>query len=52
MFFIFKEMQIHTNKICGIGSSFMEQNDASLCCSLPFGRDKMNDSRTPKQSCK
>ena len=38
------ERQVLMNKIRDIGSSLIDQNENSLCYTLPFGKENMNDS--------
>ena len=38
-----KERQVLMNKIRGIDSSLVDQNENSLCYTLPFGKENMND---------
>ena len=39
------ERQVLMNKICDIDNSPMDQNESSLCYSLLFGKETMNDSK-------
>ena len=39
-----KEGHVLTNKIRGIDSSFIDQNENSLCYTLVFGKENMNNS--------
>ena len=43
-FLFLKERQVLTNKIRDIDSSLIDQNEKSLCYTLPFGKENMNDS--------
>ena len=42
--FFLKEMQVFMNEICDIYSSLIDLNENSLCYTLLFGKDSMNDS--------
>ena len=41
-----KERQPFMNKICATDSSLIDQNKKSLCYTLPFGKQNMDDSET------
>ena len=42
-FLFHKERQVLMTKVCGIDSSFIDQNETSLCYTLLVGKEKMND---------